>query len=57
MLNTKPNLTRPDDIYAKLIAALSLPHCDKGEFISHKLANDIERTLARQHGARKRPLR
>ena len=21
MLNTKPNLTRPDDIYAKLIAA------------------------------------
>jgi hypothetical protein len=41
---------------AKLIEALGLKRCERGEFISHTLANETERKLAKQHGAR-RPAR
>ncbi|MFM9865607.1 MAG: NaeI family type II restriction endonuclease [Micropepsaceae bacterium] len=42
---------------AKLIEALRLKRCERGEFIAHKLANETERKLAKQHGLKRGPAR
>jgi hypothetical protein len=37
-----------------LISSLGLPHCQKGEFISHNVANDREWDLVEKHNAKKK---